>query len=228
MTVKEGRLGTPPFFERLGETLFLVALTGGIASGKSTVCELFQQKGAYIIDSDLLAREAVRKGRPAWREIVEHFGDEILQPDGEIDRPRLAEKIFNNPDERAFLNGVTHPRVFQLMAERLKQVEEEAGEGAIVVMDIPLLIEADAVNAFDFTLVVDAPREVQVERLQRDRGSTHEEALARINSQVSREKRSTAADLIIENAGNKEDLMREVDRAWNIIRERADQGESGD
>ncbi|MDY6794277.1 MAG: dephospho-CoA kinase [Actinomycetota bacterium] len=201
--------------------MFLVALTGGIASGKSTVCELLHQKGAYIIDSDQLAREVVSKGNPAWRDIVDHFGEKILAVDGEIDRPVLADVVFEQPEERAFLNKVTHPRIFQLISERLKLVEDETGGKGIVVLDIPLLVEANAGKMFDLTIVVDAPPRVQLERLREDRNCTKEKALARINSQVPRDERLQVADLVIENKGSMDELYREVDKAWEVIIERS-------
>ena len=201
--------------------LYLVALTGGIASGKSTVGRLLEEKGAYLLDSDKMAREVVRKETPGWQEIVDHFGRDILGPDGEIDRQRLAGIIFNDPGERAFLNGVTHPRIFQLMAEELRDIEAETGGKGIVILDIPLLVEAKAGKMFDFTLVVDASPQIQVERLQKDRGSSTEEAWSRINSQVSREERLRVADLVIHNDGGMGDLEKEVEEAWKELRRRA-------
>jgi dephospho-CoA kinase len=201
--------------------LFLVALTGGIASGKSTVCRILQEKGAYILDSDKMARAVVRKGTTGWQEIVDHFGQEILGPDGEIDRQKLADIVFKDAGERAFLNGVTHPRIFRLMADELRDIEATTGGKGIVVLDIPLLVEARAGKMFDFTLVVDASPEIQVERLQKDRGSSIEEAWSRINSQVSRDERLRVADAVIHNDGSTEELSREVEEAWQEIRKRA-------
>jgi len=201
--------------------LFLVALTGGIASGKSTVGRILEEKGACLLDSDAMAREVVRKSTEAWREIVDHFGKDILGPDGEIDRKKLADIVFKDAGERAFLNKVTHPRIFQLMAERLRDIEHKAGGKVIVILDIPLLVEAKAAGAFDFTLVVDASPQTQVDRLKKDRGSSTEEAWSRIKSQVSREERLRVADLVIRNDGDMEDLRSEVEGAWEVIRERA-------
>lgn len=202
--------------------MFLVALTGGIASGKSTVCGMLEEKGAFVVETDLLAREVVRKGEPAWKEIVEHFGDTVLDAEGEIDRARLAQIVFADEVERAFLNRVTHPRIFQLMFERLRAWEGANGSEGVAILDIPLLVEAKAGDMFDFTLVVDAPPELQAERLVNDRDSTSEEAWARIRSQVSREERLKHADFVIRNEGSIEDLRREVDRAWEAISSRAE------
>ncbi|MDI6872981.1 dephospho-CoA kinase [Candidatus Solincola sp.] len=205
-----------------------MALTGGIASGKSTVCRLLREKGAHIVDSDLLAREVVRKGTPAWEEIVEHFGREILTPEGEIDRGRLGKIIFSRPEEREFLNRVTHPRIFQLMTEKLRELEEVTGGEGVVILDIPLLVEAGAGNLFQLNLVVDTPPEEQARRLVEDRGLSAEEAWARIRSQAAREERLRCADLVIENDGSLEKLRSEVDRAWEEIKARMEaRGESG-
>jgi len=201
--------------------LFLVALTGGIASGKSTVCHILHEKGAHLLDSDKMARAVVRKGTTGWQEIVDHFGQEILEPDGEIDRQKLADIVFKDAGERAFLNGVTHPRIFRLIAEELRDIEAKTGGKGIVVLDIPLLVEARAGKMFDFTLVVDASPQTQVERLQKDRGSSTEEAWSRIHSQVSREERLRVADAVIHNDGSTEELNREVEEAWEEIRKSA-------
>lgn len=197
--------------------LYSVALTGGIASGKSTVCSMLKEKGAYILDSDAIAREVVRQGEPAWREIVDHFGDEVLNDDGEINRAKLAEIVFNNASERIFLNQATHPRIFQFMMERLKEIKESSEGVEVAVLDIPLLVESNAGGLFDFVLVVDASPEVQERRLLSDRGSTPREARARIASQVPREERLRHADYVIVNEGSLDDLRHEVDKTWQAI-----------
>jgi dephospho-CoA kinase len=205
--------------------LFLVALTGGIASGKSTVGKLLEEKGALVLESDDLAREVVRRGGEAYREIVEHFGEGVVGSDGEIDRSRLAEIVFNDARERTFLNRVTHPRIFELMFRRLREIEARETRDRVVVLDIPLLVEAGADKLFRFTLVVDALPEEQAERLVRDRGMAPEEAWARIRAQVDREKRLRAADHVINNSGDLDDLRNEVDRAWEaIVKAAADAG----
>lgn len=201
--------------------MFIVALTGGIACGKSTVCDLLAEKGAYILCSDQLAREVVQKGEPAWHDIVDHFGDAVLDEEGEIDRARLGEIVFSDPAERIFLNSVTHPRIFQLMFERLRCKDEESGGKGIAILDIPLLVDVKVGDMFDFTLVVDTSPEAQLERMNAERGCSREEAMARIKAQVTREERLAFADHVIHNDGSLEDLRREVDDAWDIIVERA-------
>lgn len=204
-----------------------MALTGGIASGKSTVCRMLEEKGALVIETDLLAREVVKKGEPAWHEIAEHFGPSVLDEKGEIDRAKLAQIVFSSEEERAFLNRVTHPRIFQLMFERLRTWERENGGEGIAVLDIPLLVDVKAGDMFDFTLVVDTSPELQAERLISDRGSTADEAWARIRSQVSREERLSFADFVIRNEGGLDELRREVDHAWEVIVSRAREKRAG-
>ncbi len=197
--------------------MFTVALTGGIASGKSTVCQMLSEKGAFILCSDDLAREVVAKGQPAWEEIVGHFGERVLDPDGELDRKKLADIVFSNAAERVFLEKATHPRIFQRMAEMLRDIDAKTGGEAVVVLDIPLLVEARAGDIFDFNLVVDASEHIQVERLMAERGSSRDEALSRISSQVSREERLSCADHVIHNEGDLLDLQSDVDKAWEKI-----------
>jgi dephospho-CoA kinase len=201
--------------------MFLVALTGGIATGKSVVLEMLAEKGARTLDSDEMAHEVVQPGTQAWREILEHFGDEILLPDQELDRAKLAEIIFHDQHQRVVLNSITHPRIFEVMSERLRSLEDEVGQDAIVVIDIPLLVEAKAEGIFDYNLVVDALPETQVERLITERVYSAEQAWARIRSQAPREERLQSADLIIHNNGTLEDLRFEADQAWEAILETA-------
>jgi dephospho-CoA kinase len=197
--------------------VFLVALTGGIATGKTTVLNIFAEKGAFVMDSDEMAHEVVKPGKQAWHEIMEHFGDEILLPDQEIDRQKLAEIIFHNKHERVVLNSITHPRIFELMSERLGELEDEIGREGIVVIDIPLLIEANAEGIFDYNLVVDASPEIQAERLILEREYSAEQAWARIRSQASRDEKLDSADYVIHNEAGLEELQFEVDRAWDAI-----------
>lgn len=201
--------------------MFLVAFTGGIATGKSVVLEMLAEKGAHTLDSDEMAHEVVQRGTQAWREILEHFGDEILLPDQELDRAKLAEIIFHDQHQRVVLNSITHPRIFELMSERLRSLEDEVSQDAIVVIDIPLLVEANAEGIFDYNLVVDALPETQVERLITERGYSAEQAWSRIRSQAPRQERLQSADHVIHNNGTLEDLRFEADQAWEAILETA-------
>src|SRR4051812_39097261 len=153
-----------------------VGLTGGIASGKSTVSAMLADLGAVIIDADQLAREVVAKGTPGLDRVVEAFGPEVLAADGEMDRAKVGAIVFADEDRRRALEAIVHPLVF----ERIVALEEAAGEADLVVHDIPLLAESGRADTFDAVIAVDAPAEVQVERMVRDRGWTREEAEARI------------------------------------------------
>lgn len=207
--------------------MFVIALTGGIASGKTTVCDMLSRKGAFIICSDELAREVVKKGEPAWKDIVDHFGSGILDHTGEINRGKLAEIVFADSGERIFLEKATHPRIFQRMADKMREIDAETEGKAIIVLDIPLLVEAKAGDMFDFNLVVDAPPQKQIERLMADRGSTEEEARSRMSAQALREQRLACADRVIHNDGTIEDLQNEVERAWEDILALARDSEAG-
>lgn len=187
-----------------------VGLTGGIASGKSTVSKLLAEHGAVVIDADLLAREVVQKGTPGLAAVVEAFGPDVLTPDGELDRPKMGEIVFNDAGRRKVLEGIVHPLVF----ERYAELEASAPADGIVVHDIPLLVESGRVGEFDAVVVVDAPEELQVERMIRDRGWTEEDARARIAAQATREQRRAAAasvnGYVIDNTGTLEDLRQRV------------------
>src|SRR5690349_1875201 len=183
-----------------------VALTGGIASGKSTVSALLRSLGAVVIDADQLARDVVAPGTPGLDEVVSEFGEGVLAEDGSLDRPAMAKRVFGDDDARRRLEGIIHPRVF----EEFVRLEEEAPEGALVVHDIPLLAETGRTDDFEAVLVVDAPRETQVERMVRDRGWTREDAESRIAAQADREKRLAIATHVIENDGTREELEERV------------------
>ncbi|KRF17341.1 dephospho-CoA kinase [Nocardioides sp. Soil797] len=183
-----------------------VGLTGGIASGKSTVSALLAEQGAIIIDADALAREVVAKGTPGLGAVVAEFGDSLLTAEGELDRPAMGALVFNDESARKRLEAIVHPLVF----ERIVQLEAAAGPDDVVVHDIPLLAESGRADTFDAVLVVHAPEEVQVERMVRDRGWTEEEARSRIAAQAAAEDRLAIATHVIENTGTHEDLRHRV------------------
>ncbi|GAA1942453.1 dephospho-CoA kinase [Nocardioides marmoribigeumensis] len=183
-----------------------VALTGGIASGKSTVSSLLRTLGAVVIDADQLARDVVAPGTDGLAEVVEAFGDSVLAADGSLDRPAVARIVFDDEDARRRLEGIIHPRVF----EEFVRLEAEAPEGALVVHDIPLLAESGRTQDFDAVLVVDAPHETQVDRMVRDRGMTREEAESRIAAQADRDTRLSIATHVIENDETREELEARV------------------
>ncbi len=183
-----------------------VGLTGGVASGKSTVASILAELGAVIIDADALAREVVAQGTPGLQSVVEEFGEELLGPDGELDRPAMGRLVFGDEQARKRLEAIVHPLVF----ERIVELEEQAPEDAVVVHDIPLLAESGRADTFDAVLVVDATPELQLERMTRDRGWTEEDARSRIRAQASREERRAIATHLIENTGTREDLRTRV------------------
>jgi dephospho-CoA kinase len=183
-----------------------VALTGGIASGKSTVSALLRSLGAVVIDADQLARDVVAPGTPGLEEVVGAFGASVLAPDGSLDRPAVAKIVFGDDEARRRLEGIIHPRVF----EEFVRLEAEAPDDALVVHDIPLLAESGRTQDFEAVLVVDAPHETQVERMVRDRDMTREDAEARIAAQASREDRLALATHVIENDGTREELEARV------------------
>lgn len=183
-----------------------VGLTGGIASGKSSVARILAEQGAVVIDADQLAREVVERGTPGLARVVEAFGPEVLTPEGDLDRPAVGRLVFGDEEKRRVLEGIVHPLVF----ERYAELEQNAPEGAVVVHDIPLLAESGRAEGFDAVLVVDAPPELQIERMLRDRGMTREDAEARIAAQATREQRLAIATHVIENTGTLADLEARV------------------
>ena len=191
-----------------------IALTGGIASGKSAVADLLAAKGAVLVDSDVLAREVVAPGTPGLAAVVHRFGEGILRPDGALDRPALGAIVFADPDARADLEAITHPRI----RARAGELRAEAPAGAVVIDVIPLLVEGDLSGRFDEVIVVDVPEEVQIERLRRRDGFTRDEAMARLAAQASREDRLAVADHVIDNSGDTDALAAQVDRLWDALR----------
>lgn len=183
-----------------------VGLTGGVASGKSTVSAALRDLGAVVVDADALAREVVEPGTPGLAAVVDAFGAGVLTADGSLDRARLAAVVFADPARRAELEAIVHP----LVRARAGEIEAAAPAGVVVVHDIPLLVETGQAGEFDAVIVVDAPEEVQVDRAVRDRGWSQEEARARIAAQASRGERRAAATFVVENSGTTEDLRQRV------------------
>ena len=194
-----------------------VGLTGGIGAGKSEVSARLAAQGAVVIDADAIAREVVEPGTEGLAEVVEAFGPEVLLPDGTLDRPRLGEIVFADPELRGKLNEIIHPRVGARMAE----LEREAGPASIVVHDVPLIAESGRTDAYDLVVVVDVPPRVQLDRLVRRRGMTREQAEARMAAQASREQRLAIADIVIDNSGSLAELDRQVGDLWSELRRRS-------
>ena len=183
--------------------MVIAGLTGGIASGKSTVSAFLEDAGAVIVDADKIAREVVQKDRPAWRKIVDAFGRSILLPDGEINRILLGEIIFGDPAQQLILNRIVHPDVFAETAMRLAEIENKQ-PGAVVILDVPLLIESGMDMDFSEILVVYVPESVQIQRLMARDRLTQTQALARIRSQMPIEEKKKHATIVIDNSGSRE------------------------
>ena len=190
-----------------------VGLTGGVASGKSTVSAMLAELGAVVIDADLLAREVVAPGTDGLAAVVEEFGPEVLGPDGALDRPRLGALVFADPERRRALEAIIHPRV----RARAAEIEAAAPEGSVVVHDIPLLTETGQAASFDAVVVVDVPADVQVDRMVRIRGMSEEDARARIAAQAAREDRLAVATYVVENTGSLEDLRARVEDVHRLL-----------
>jgi len=190
-----------------------VGLTGGIGSGKSLVSVLLAERGAVIIDYDLMAREAVAVGTPALAAIVERFGRDVLLPDGALDRPALGAVVFDDEDARRDLEAITHPAIGALAWER----DAAAPPGAVIVHDHPLLVETGLAELMDVVVVVDAPADVRIDRLVRLRRMSEADARARMAAQATREDRIAAADVVIDNAGSVEALVPQVDELWERL-----------
>ena len=187
-----------------------IGLTGGIASGKSMVAARLKELGAVLVDADAIAREVVEPGTPGLAAVVRAFGEEILHTAGRLDRARLGAIVFRDPERREELNGIVHP----LVRQRAAAVISEAPAGAVVVQDIPLLVETGQQSSFHLVVVVDAAADIRVRRMVRHRGMTEEEARSRMAAQASRDVRLDAADVVLDNSGSPEDLRLAVDRLW--------------
>lgn len=190
-----------------------VGLTGGIASGKSTVSALLAELGAVVIDADVLAREVVGRDTPGLAAVVAEFGPELLTPEGDLDRPAMGALVFGDASARARLEAIIHP----LVHARAAELEAQAPEDAVIVHDIPLLAEGGRAGGFDAVVVVDAPVDLQVARMVQDRGWTHEEAGSRIAAQASREDRLAIATHVIDNTGTREQLRARVEQVYAAL-----------
>lgn len=190
-----------------------IGLTGGIASGKSTVSAILTGLGAVVIDADRLAREVVAPGTPGLAQVVAAFGPEVLTATGEMDRPAVGAIVFADESRRRLLESIIHPRV----RERSDALEAAAAAGSLVVHDIPLLAESGLAAAFDAVIVVDVPVEVQLDRLTGLRGMTREDAEARVAAQATREQRRAVATYVIDNTGTLEDLRQRVTEVFEEL-----------
>lgn len=177
--------------------MIIAGLTGGVATGKTTVSRFFQDCGAILIDADVLARLVVEPGKPAWREIVRTFGKRILNPDRTVNRSALAEIVFQNPPKLKRLNAIMHPRIAREQARLTREIAQKDPE-AVIIYDAPLLIEANAHRRMDRVIVVAADRNTQIVRLQRRASLSRAKALRRVNSQMPLREKMAMADYLID------------------------------
>jgi dephospho-CoA kinase len=198
-----------------------VGLTGGIGSGKSEVSRRLAAHGAVVLDADVAARQVVAPGTPGLAQVADAFGPGVLRPDGALDRDRLGAVVFGDPALRAKLNAIIHP----LVAEWMRAAEGAAVDAArgdlIIVHDVPLLAEARRAGDYDLVIVVDAPPELQLERLVSQRGMAPDQARARMAAQASRDQRLAVADVVIDNSGTLDDLDGRVAEVWADLDRRA-------
>jgi dephospho-CoA kinase len=194
--------------------VLLVGLTGGIGAGKSTVAAMLEQRGALVIDADAVARSVVEPGQPAFSAIVERFGEDVVAPDGTLDRPALAAKAFADEQSRRDLEAITHPAINTEFVRRM----QGAPADAVVVLDVPLLVESQQASArgYQAVVVVEAPRELRLDRLE-ERGLERADAQARMAAQATDEERRAVATHLIENSGDLATLEAQVDRLWSDL-----------
>lgn len=195
--------------------MLLVGLTGNIASGKSTVAQLFGRWGATLIDADVLARQAVDVGMPAYHAIIERWGEGVTAPDGPIDRRELRQRVFSDSEQLEALNAIVHPEVQRLRDELVDDARRRGDR--IVVCDIPLLFERRLADQFDRIVLVDAPRPVRMDRLVRDRGLETAEAMKMIASQMPAELKRARADYLIDNTGTPQELEARAREVWRAL-----------
>jgi dephospho-CoA kinase len=196
----------------------VIGLTGGIATGKSTVCAILENAGAVIIDADRIARKLVKKNLPAYRQIVDTFGKSILLPGGEINRTALGDLIFNDPRKKQLLNKILHPQVGKETDRQLKRIEKN-NPHALVILDIPLLLESGLHKNLSEVIVVYTPEHIQINRLMQRDHISQENALARIRSQMPIEEKKKLATIVIDNSGMLEDTRKQTLEIFQRLKE---------
>jgi dephospho-CoA kinase len=202
-----------------------VGLTGNVAAGKSSIARVWRSLGGTVVDADELARRAVEPGTGAYREIVEVWGSEVVDASGELDRAALRRIVFADPAARARLEELVHPAVDALREEEYRRAEERGKP--LVVADIPLLFEVGLANEFDVLVLVDAPAQVRLVRMVKDRGLDPEEARRMIASQMPSELKRARADMVIENTGSMAELEARAREVWEELVRRAEEGDDG-
>ncbi len=197
-----------------------VGLTGGIASGKSTVSEAFARLGAKVLDADEVAREVVLPGKPAWTKLRHIFASEFFHPDGRLNRSKLRRLVFAHPEQRSRLNEIVHPEVMREIDFRFEQLTSSA-EHAVVLVDVPLLIEVGVAHRFDKVVVVYANESVQVMRLMQRDGLSREEARQALSVQIDLREKAKKADFVIDNSGTPGETQAQVEKVWQELLELA-------
>ncbi len=197
--------------------MLIVGLTGGIGSGKSTVAEMFKDEGAHVIDFDYLARLVVEPDKPAWRDIIDYFGPEILSPDKTLNRSALADIVFSDDENRKALEGFTHPRIFKERDVLIREIKKK-DPFSIVIIDVPLLFELSSSKKFDKVILVYVPRSIQFKRLTKRDGLTKEELEKRFKSQIPIEEKRSLSDYIINNEGKLNNTRDQVRKVMNELK----------
>ncbi len=198
-----------------------IGLTGGIAAGKSVAARRFIELGAVLVDADALAREVVAPGTLGLEQVVDAFGADVVGPDGSLDRAALATRVFDDPEARHRLEALVHPQVRRLAAER-EAAAAALDRDAVVVHDIPLLVETGQADAFGMVVLVHAPEELRLDRLVNGRGMPEPEARARVAAQASDDERLAVADVVLDGTGTDQNLRDQVDRLWARLSDERD------
>ena len=194
----------------------VLGLTGGIATGKSTADKFFEEKNNPIVDCDEIAHNIMNVNKPAWKDIKEVFGEKYLNEDQTINRKKLGKLVFNDPTKMKILNEITHPRIFQEMESQIAQYKSEGY--SLIIVDAPVLFESHSEKYYDKTLVISLPQDLQIKRLMARNNLTKEEALSRINSQMSLKEKEARATYVIENTGSVEDLYKKLNELLTKIK----------
>ena len=194
----------------------VLGLTGGIATGKSTADKFFEEKNIPIVDCDEIAHNIMNVNKPAWKDIKEVFGEKYLNEDQTINRKKLGKLVFNDTTKMKILNEITHPRIFQEMESQIAQYKSEGY--SLIIVDAPVLFESHSEKYYDKTLVISLPQDLQIKRLMARNNLTKEEALSRINSQMSLKEKEARATYVIENTGSVEDLYKKLNELLTKIK----------
>jgi dephospho-CoA kinase len=192
----------------------IIGVTGGLGAGKTTVSGILKELGAMVIDADQISREVTEPGKPAWKEIIENFGREVLQPDKTLDRKALARIVFRNEEKKKLLEGIIHDRVTMEMRKRIRALKADGFEG-VVVLDVPIPVQSGFIDLADSIWVVTCRDEERIRRVMRRSGMDYADARNRINSQIPQSDYVRLADVVIENEGSPESLRQRVAELWN-------------